>query len=220
MAPGELVSIYGTDLGPTVSAKTMATAPNGKLGTKLGGTEVFFNGNLAPLLYASAEQVTAVVPDAVASHSNVILQVLYQGKATPAMQVPVVATAPGVFTADGSGSGQGAILNQDGSANSTANPAARGSTVSLFVTGQGKTNPPWPENTFAAAPYPKPVSQVTATIEGQPADVLDAAAAPGLAAVIQISVRVPPGIKPSGMAAVVVTIGGAKSQPGVTMAVQ
>ena len=64
------------------------------------------------------------------------------------------------------------------------------------------------------------MSQVTATIGGQPAEVLDATAVPGLTAVTQINVRVPPEIKPSRTAAVVVTIGGVKSQPGVTMAVQ
>jgi uncharacterized protein (TIGR03437 family) len=221
VAPGELVSIYGTELGPAVSLSTAsAAATDGKLSTKLGGTQVFFGGTAAPLEYVNEQQVTAVVPDAVASHNNVVLQVLYKGQTTPAMQVPVAATAPGLFTADGSGSGQGVILNQDASVNATANPAARGSVVSLFATGQGMTDPPWPDGTFAAEPYPKPVSQVTATIGGQAADVLDASAAPGTAAIIQINVRVPSGIKPSGATAVVVTIGGVKSQPGVTLAVE
>jgi len=221
VAPGELVSIYGTDLGPPVAvATTAATAPSGKLSSKLGGTQVFFSGKAAPLIYASGEQITAVVPVAVASHNSVTLQVVYQGQTTPAMQVPVASTMPGLFTVDGSGGGQGVIENQDASANSTANPAARGSIVSLYATGQGETNPPWPEDTFAAPPYPKPTMQVTATISGQPAEVLDAAAAPRTAAVIQIQVRVPSGIKPSGTAPVVVTIGGVKSQPGVTLAIK
>ena len=45
--------------------------------------------------------------------------------------VPVVASAPGIFTA-GEGVGQAAALNADNSYNSATNPATRGSVVVLY----------------------------------------------------------------------------------------
>jgi uncharacterized protein (TIGR03437 family) len=181
---------------------------------------VLFNGSPAPLVYARTDQVAAVVPNAVAGKSGVSLSVEYQGQTTPAMQLPVAATAPGLFTVNGTGNGQGAILNQDASVNSTANPAARGSIISMFGTGQGQSDPDWSEDALATAPLPQPVNVVKVTIGGQPAEVLYAGAAPGLAAVFQVNARVPLGIKPGVKIAVVVAIGEANSQPGVTLAVQ
>ncbi len=57
-----------------------------------------------------------------------------------AVTVPVQATAPGIFAADGSGTGGGAILNQDYSLNVRLNPAARGSVIAIYLTGAGVTN--------------------------------------------------------------------------------
>ena len=48
--------------------------------------------------------------------------------------------APGIFTADGSGRGAAAALNQDGSSN-RGNPAPAGSVVTFFATGEGLTQP-------------------------------------------------------------------------------
>src|SRR5260221_11504376 len=52
-----------------------------------------------------------------------------------------VATTPALFTADSSGVGQALIINEDGSANSTTNPAPRGSYVTAFLTGEGQIDP-------------------------------------------------------------------------------
>ena len=221
VAPGEMVAIEGADLGPADLATNPASAATtGKLERELGGTQVLFNGSPAPLFYSRQDQVAAVVPNAVAGQTSVSVQVQYQGQSTPTMNVPVAANAPGLFTIDGSGRGQGAILNADSTINSTANPAARGSIVALFGTGQGKTDPDWAEDALATAPYPKPVSPVTVTIGGQTAEVVYLGGAPGLAAVLQINTRIPAGVKPGAKVPVVVTIGGVKSQAGVTLAVQ
>jgi len=221
VAPGEMVVINGADLGPAATAANPSTAATTHLlASALGGTQVMVNGSAAPLLYAQQGEVTAVVPDAVAGQTSMSLQIQYQGQNTPVMHVPVAATAPGLFTMDGSGRGQGAILNQDESINSAANPALRGSIVALFGTGQGATDPEWPEDELASPPYPKITSPVTVTIGGQPAEILYAGAAPDLAAVFQINARVPTGIQTGSKVAVLVTIGGVKTQAGVWVAVQ
>lgn len=221
VAPGEMVSIYGSGLGPSslVTNAEVSTSPS-KLTTNLKGAQVMINGTAAPLLYAREDQVAVVIPYGVASQSSLSLQVQYQGQNTPTMQIPVAATAPGLFTADRSGGGQGAILNQDTSMNSAANPALRGSIVALYGTGQGQTNPGGQEDVIPGDDLATVVSPVKVTIGGKPADVLYAGTAPTLPGVTQINVRVPTGINPGSAVPVIVTIGGVSSQHGVTLAVQ
>ena len=133
--------------------------------------------------------------------------------------VAVAPTAPGVFTADGSGRGQAAAVNQDGTQNGTANAAAAGSVLSLYATGEGQTLPAGVDGRAAAAPLPEPVAAVAVTIGGVAAEVRYAGGAPGLiAGVMQVNVVVPFGL--SGTAPVVLRVGGAASQGGVTVAVR
>lgn len=221
VAPGEMVSIYGSGLGPSSLATyaSVSTTP-GKLTTNIQGTQVMINGTAAPLLYAREDQVAVVIPYGVSSQTSLSLQVQYQGQNAPAMQIPVAATAPGLFTADRSGSGQGAILNQDTSLNSAANPAARGSIVALYGTGQGQTDPAGQEDVIPGDDLGTVASPVQVTIGGQSADVLYAGTAPTLPGVTQINVRIPAGINPGSAVPVIVTIGGVSSQRGVTLAVQ
>ncbi len=48
------------------------------------------------------------------------------GERVAAVRMPVLGSRPGIFTVDGSGRGQGAILNEDGTLNSPSNPARKG----------------------------------------------------------------------------------------------
>ena len=219
VAPGELVVIFGAGLGPAALAAAQLDS-SGKLSTNIAGTQVLFNNQAAPLIYARADQVAAVVPNAVAGQANVNVQVSYKGQSTPAFATSIADTAPGIFTSDQTGQGQGAILNQDTSLNSAANPAARGSIVVLWATGQGQSDPDWAEDVLASSPLPQPKNKVNVNIGGHWGQILYAGAAPGMAAVIQVNVRVPYGIQPGSKVPVLVRIGEAMSQPGVTMAVQ
>jgi len=216
-----MVSIFGSGLGPStlVTDAEVSTTP-GKLSYNIKGTQVMINGAPAPLLYARTDQVAAVIPDAVAGQKNLSLQVQYQGQSTPTMRIPVAPTAPGLFTVDRSGTGQGAILNQDASLNSPSNPALRGSIVALYGTGQGQTDPEGEEDDIPGDDLATVVSPVTVTIGGQTADLLYAGTAPTLAGVTQINVRVPAGIHPGNAVSVVVNIGGVNSPTNVTLAVQ
>ena len=132
----------------------------------------------------------------------------------------VADTVPGLFTLDQSGEGQGAVPNQDNSINSAANPAARGFIVSLWATGQGLSDPDWADDVLASSPPPQPKNKVNVNIGGQWAQILYAGAAPGLAAVIQVNAKVPYRIKPGSKVPVVMRIGNATSQAGVTIAVR
>ncbi len=93
-----------------------------------------FDGIPAPVLYAGANQINAVVPYAVGSAATQMAVQFNQQSYGPIV-MPVAAAVPGIFTLDGSGHGQAAVLNQDGTFNSIANPAARGSIITFFACG-------------------------------------------------------------------------------------
>ncbi len=219
VAPGELVTIFGSSLGPAL-ATGLQLSPSGLVSTTLAQNQVLFDGIPSPLLYTSAGQIRAVVPYAVAGETNTQLVVTNYGQSSAALAIAVKDSAPALFTVDNTGQGQGAILNQDGSANGALNPAVRGSVVLLYATGAGQTDPPGIDGLRAVETLPVPVLPVSVTIDGRAAQVLYAGAAPGLVAgVMQVNARVPDGIS-SGAVPVVLQIGTAASQAGVTLSVQ
>jgi uncharacterized protein (TIGR03437 family) len=128
-------------------------------------------------------------------------------------------TAPGLFTME-NGTGQAVAVNQDGTLNAPGNPAARGSIMTLYATGEGQTLPRGADGVPAQSPLPKPVLPVQVRIGGLPVEVLYAGSAPGFVGLMQINVRVPAGFVPSGALQVVLYVGGASSQPGVTVSVE
>jgi uncharacterized protein (TIGR03437 family) len=107
----------------------------------LGRTKVLFDGNPAVIVAMTPTQINAFVPNYLQPGNTTAITVQTDATLSPPVSVPVVAAAPGLATADQSGSGQGAILNQDSSINSPANPAPRGSVISLFGTGEGLVSP-------------------------------------------------------------------------------
>ncbi len=220
VSPGEIVTLFGSQIGPAALAGLRLTASN-RVDTALAGARVLFDGQAAPLIYVSANQASAIVPYSVAGKSTTQVQVEYQGVRSPAVTLPVAASAPGLFTLDSSGRGPGAILNQDFTVNSASNPAAIGSAVILFATGEGQTNPPGEDGRLAAEPLPAPLLPVSVAIGGRPAAVLYAGGAPGLVAgVLQVNVRVPDGVTPGPAVPVVLTVGNNSAQSGVTLAVR
>jgi uncharacterized protein (TIGR03437 family) len=100
------------------------------------GAQLSINGAAAPLISVSSQSITAVVAASIASNSAVV-QVQSGGALSNAVVVPVAPAAPGLFSADGSGIGQGYILNADGTLNTPANPAKPGSQITVFATGVG-----------------------------------------------------------------------------------
>ncbi len=127
-------------MGPANLVKLQASA-NGQIPTALGGTQILFNGEPAPMIYASGAQSSAIVPYDIAGQSTVSVQVQYNGAPSNAITLPVFDTRLGVFSFGPDGTGQAAVINQDGSVNSPSNPAAPNSTVSIYATGGGLPNP-------------------------------------------------------------------------------
>jgi trimeric autotransporter adhesin len=216
VAPGEVVVIYGSNLGPAALVQGAFNSA-GSLPTSLAGTTVYFNNTPAPILYTSATQVATFVPFGLTG-STVRVAVQYQGQLAT-VSVPVTAVAPAIFTLGG-GTGQAVAFNQDGTLTDAAHPAAAGAYVSIYATGTGETDPAGKVGTVSGAELANTVVPVTATVGGIAAPVQFAGAAPNqLAGVSQINVQIPPGVPP-GPAALAIRMGGAPSQAGVTIVVR
>jgi uncharacterized protein (TIGR03437 family) len=182
IAPGEIITIFGAGFDPT-------------------NTQLLFNGKPATSFYTSATQINALAPVSLTANSSATISIVVNGAAIARSSVPVVSAAPGIFTTAGA-TGQAAATNQDGSLNSASNPAARGSIVSLYATGQGSSQ-----------------NAVSLTIAGYIAPLLYAGPAPGFNGLMQINAQIPCGFLPPGIQAVVLSIDGLSSQPGVTLSI-
>lgn len=219
VSPGLMVIVSGSNIGPATLTKGAPDA-SGKLDTMVSDAQLLFDGVASPLISVSREQTKAIVPYAVAGKKTTQVQVQYAGILSNVVTVPVADAAPGIFTVPG-GNGQALMMNEDGSANSIDNPAAPGSTVVLYGSGEGQTDPPGVDGQFATDVLPTPLLPVGMRIGGEDAIVISAAAALGQAAgLLQLTVRVPDGLSAGDAVPAVLTVGSASSQPGVTIAVK
>ena len=231
IAPGEIVVITGSGLGPADLTMGKLTA-DGVYDTQIAGASVEINGWPAPMIYASARQVAAVVPyRAIATGPPLLNEITltYQGSVSNPVKIAGAPQVFGLFTSDGSGIGQAAAVNQDGTLNGASHRAAPGSVISLYATGEGLTWPAGIDGKPATVPLPMP-SQTTyaltpqpiaVTIGGQTVNPEYAGGAPGeIAGLMQINVRIPQNITPGNAVPVTVGVQGySTSQPGVSIMV-
>ena len=116
VAPGEILTLRGGGIGPASPQLPSGSATN----TVLGNTSVLFDGTAAPLLYADSNQIYLIAPYAIYGKSATQVQVTQRGQAIAALPISVADVSPAILTLDGSGVGQGAILNQNATVNSTS----------------------------------------------------------------------------------------------------
>jgi uncharacterized protein (TIGR03437 family) len=197
LSPGEIITL----LGMNVSSPAV----------QIGGTK-------APVLYAGVDQINVIVPFGLDVPSATLEVSGAERKIT--MSLPVAAAAPAIFTANGTGVGPGAILNEDYSPNSFDNPAQPGSYIMIYGTGFGTMQSPVTDGQPVTAANPTTLP-VTAYVGGQPAEVLYAGAAPGLiAGVTQINVRLPAGLARNLNEPLSLSVAGLPAVQGVTVAIR
>lgn len=158
---------------------------------------IIFDELPATILSESLFQANVVAPAGIAGRSTVTIRVNADGVAEAT--VPVVANAPGIFTLDGSGRGQGAILNQDNTVNGVQAPAAPGSVIQIFATGLQSGAP------------------VRVTIGDRDASILYAG--PVAVGLFQINALVP-GVPANSAAEVRLRVGDVGSPDGATLAIR
>ncbi len=219
ISPGEIVTIFGQKIGPE-NLTTFALDETGRVPRALAGARFLINGSPAPPLYVRSDQGSAVVPFRLDEAGADIIAV-YNGAASAPIHIPLTGVLPGLFSANQTGAGPGAILNQDYSVNSAANPADKGAVVLLYGTGHGQTVPVSYEGEVAPSTnIPRVARNVQATIGGVAAEIAYAGPAPGLVAgVLQVNVKIPDGVA-AGTQEVIVRIDGVASQAGLTVAVR
>jgi uncharacterized protein (TIGR03437 family) len=219
VTPGEIITVLGTGVGSAPAGLQIGS--NGKLATTLNGVQLLIDGAAAPLLYASPDQLNAIVPFEAATSGNATIQVISNGQQSAPWDVPLAPSAPSIFTIAASGVGQAAVLNQDNSINGPANPAARGTEIQIFATGDGITSPPGISGGISKGAGNPPLLSVKVLIGGTEAPVEYAGAAPGEAAgLVQVNVLVPFSAPVGTAVPIELTIGDAMSPPGVTIAVR
>ncbi|MBL8292850.1 MAG: hypothetical protein JNN08_13485 [Bryobacterales bacterium] len=197
ISPGKIVVLYGVGMGPPRMLQNRPVA--GIYTSELAGTEVLVNGVSAPILYTSSDQVAAIVPEsATGSVAQVIVK--FQGRVSLPLSVHVAPSSPGIFSANGTGAGQAAALNPDGSYNDAAHPGRPGEALTLFITGEGRTSPA--------------AQMLAATVGGLAARVQRTASqTPGL---LQVVMEIPPGVEPGGYVPVAVQVAGVSSPIGAS----
>jgi uncharacterized protein (TIGR03437 family) len=218
VAPGLIVTVTGSGLGPAAEAVAQPQ-PGGVYTSQLAGVRLLLDGVPAPLLAVRNDRINAIAPYALHGRATARVQAEVQGKLSLPIEVRVVDAAPGIFTAGGLGRGQAAALNADLTPNSLLNPAARGSVIAIFGTGEGQTDPPGQDGRVLLTDLRRPLLPVTALIGGHPAEVTYAGSASTMVSgVFQANIRIPEDIAP-GAVAVEIRAGNTGSGPGITIAV-
>lgn len=199
VAPGGLATIFGTGL-----ANSTAQASNLPLPTTLGGASVIINSSPVPLIYASPTQINFQVPSSL-NPGVASLFVTVGGGNSLLFRFVVTSVAPGIFQ-DSSNHAIAQNAGANNTLNTTKNPAAAGSVIVVYLTGQGAVDNPVPDGTAT------PTSQLatakaatTATIGGINAPVQFLGLTPGFVGLAQANIQVP--TMPSGNYPLVITAG-------------
>ena len=198
-APGMLATIFSFPLEP-FGSQTAASAEV-PVSTVLGDVQVTVGGKPAPLTLVSPGQINFQVPGAtqVGVVQEIQVDRVSTGQVLASWLFRIDAESPGLFTVDGSGSGQIAAVNEDGSLNNGAHPAKAGSVVTLYATGQGLLNTmPGDGQAAQGIVTTSDTPQVFINSGFVPAeDVLFSGLAPGFAGLWQINVRIPGNVPPA-----------------------
>jgi uncharacterized protein (TIGR03437 family) len=223
VSPGENALIFGTGMGTSDTAIMGTVTTAGTLSTTVGNVRVLFDGIEAPIHYITATQTSVFVPYELAGRSTTTVKVEYSGVQSEGITYTVVPAVPGIYTQNLSGTGPGAILNQDYSVNGNSNGAAKGSYIAIYGTGEGATTPVGVTGSIiptTGSGLKHPVLTPSVTIGGKTATVAYAGSAPGSpAGVFQVNVLVPDDA-PSGSNAILITFGTYTTQAGVTVTVK
>ena len=202
VAPGQLVSIFGSGLGPLDGLAFALDPVTGLLPSSGAEVSVTWNGIAAPLLFARADQLNVQVPYELSGAAEARLIVTVNGQASTSVTLPLAPTRPVLFSG---------AWNQDGTLNSATNPAKAGEVIVLYATGQGITVPVSQTGSRPRNGFPEPAAATSLTIGGETAEILFRGQAPGTVGLMQINVRVPGGAG-TGQRPVVLKIGDRQSQ--------
>jgi uncharacterized protein (TIGR03437 family) len=187
VAPGGLISLFGTDLSPVSQASRQVPLP-----TILGESCLTVNGQPVPVMFVSPRQINAQLPFGVDGTTQIVLRT--PGGVSDAFNVTILPSAPSIFRSSVAGTDTGiatVLRSSNGLVVTSSNPVHRGDVLTIYATGLGRTSPavetgmPAPSEPLASALIPPVV-----TLGGVPMQVEFAGLTPGEIGVYQINVRV------------------------------
>jgi uncharacterized protein (TIGR03437 family) len=195
IAPGGLMSIFGSGLAAAPSSAGAATTAN-------------FDGIPAAVIAATPFQVNAQVPASLTPGQHVLT---VDSPFGPASQTVAVSQfAPAIFLlSDGV---TGAVENQDGTLNSPSNPLSRGQVLVVYATGLGAV-------TAGMSGLSTVNTAVTAVVNGIELPVAYAGFAPGFIGLYQINISIPTATPPGAGISLTLKQGG-QSSNSVNIALQ
>ena len=215
IAPGELLAIFGTAIGPAQLANLVVDG-SGAVTTSLAGTRVLFDGSPGPLIFTAAGQISVVAPQSLTGKDSVQVVVEYLGVQTSPIRFSVVNSNPAIFTLNSKGSGDGAIIRPNGDIISADNPGKPGEVLVVYGEGYGAATPSLADGLILVSTLPVPVSPVTLLIDDKPVETSYAGGAPSLInGVLQINFKVPD--LAAGSHQIQLQVGDRKSPSGVTL---
>ena len=217
VAPGEIVSIFGQNLGPSGGSGPVLTTKT-QLATQVEDTKVMFGGAEGTILYAGPNQINVVVPETVQGFDSVPLQVVRYGIPSKRVENKVVPYSPAIFGYAVGDKTYAAVLTSDGLVQGPNHPLRRGDQAAFYATGiglpEGET-----ADSVATRPAEAPV-RPSVTIGGTAATVTYAGVSPGLTAGLsQVNVVIPPDAPRGSAVEVMLTVGG-RMQRNVWVSVQ
>jgi uncharacterized protein (TIGR03437 family) len=195
VAANEFLAAFGTFPGCTTS-----------------NAQVAVDAASAQVLYASATQVNLLMPPVISASA---VRISCPGSTATPFALTLAAAAPGLFTASQAGTGQIAVVNEDGTIN-TASPA--GSYISVYGTGFGAYNPPSSDGlTRLAGTVTGVLNPAAGAGPSYPVNVIFAGQAPGYSPGLQqMNLQIPANV-PAGVYQLVLTAGSVTTQTGATL---
>jgi uncharacterized protein (TIGR03437 family) len=196
LAPGAISTIKSQGVPFSQETRSFDTLPEPlPLPRSLAGVEVLMNDQPVPLLYVSPEQINFIVPFSAPGAGTAELRIVRKSTGTTiaAGTVEMGEVSPALFTFGGTGSGQAAALNEDGTVSGPTNPARRGTIIALFGTGQGRVAGA-PADGHVVTGLPQTDEKPRVLINNLPVaeeDVLFSGLAPESVGLWQINVRIP-----------------------------
>jgi len=188
LAPGSLVSIYGTDLSPINQATQQIPAP-----TALGESCLTVNGVPVPVVFVSPTQINGQLPFQVDGSVQMVLRT--PGGVSDNFNLTLLPAAPGVFRNGTAGNQRdlpALYRASNGLLVTDTNPVHRGDTIQIFLTGLGRTTPavdagvPAPGDPLASVVIAPAVS-----LGGVALPIESATLVPNMIGVYRIDARVP-----------------------------
>ena len=220
LSPNTIGVVYGQGLAYTTRSLATGDVRDGVMPTVLPGTglRVLIGNVPAHIYFVSPTQVNFLVP-ANLRPGIVDFQLVLDGRAGPALQIPIARTSPGLFQQE---AGVAVLSRVDGSLATRTAPARAGDHIVLYATGLGDTIPPLTYGRVAKdAARIAAVQEFQVLLNGRPVDpalVAYVGVTPGFGGLYQINLRIPEsaGEEPE----VRLVIGDAASPAGVILPVR